>query len=123
MTVTQLNVDRDAGPALPEALERLQDLVFAGDVEAARALVEQMSARWPEAEQLATYARVLAPAHSSCEPGGPGWVLDADREWLRRHAHEHAGSWVALYGGRLLAAEPRLEHTLALAREKTDASD
>src|SRR5262245_20952725 len=104
MSVTQLDVEPEAGPALAETLDRLQDLIYTGDVEAARALVEQMSARWPEAEQVARYAKVLAPARSTSEPGSPGRALDADREWLRCHAHEYAGRWLALYAGRLLAA-------------------
>jgi hypothetical protein len=55
---------------------------------------------------------VFAPAAIKAVP-----VADRPREaefaWLREHASEYAGQWVALDGARLLGAAPKLEELLS----------
>lgn len=43
--------------------------------------------------------------------------LDPEFEWLRLHARDYPGQWLAVLGGRLLAADPDLRQVLARLRE------
>jgi hypothetical protein len=55
---------------------------------------------------------VFAPARVKAVP-----IADRPREaefaWLREHATEYAGQWVALDGARVLATAPKLQELLS----------
>ena len=42
--------------------------------------------------------------------------MDKERAWLREHAHEYPGCWLAVYEDRLIAAHLRLREVVAAAR-------
>ena len=54
-------------------------------------------------------ADLYAPAKVRVLDGVKARPRDEEFGWLREHAHEYAGQWIALDGNRLLAAAPRLK--------------
>jgi len=93
-----------------EELRRLQALVEDGRVEAARTLVTELAARCPESEGVRQWARVLAPPRIVGAQPASGSGLEAERRWLRAHAAEYPGCWLALDGDRLIAADADLKN-------------
>jgi hypothetical protein len=49
--------------------------------------------------------------------------LKQERAWLKEHAHEHPGCWMAVYGDQLIAASPRLQEVLTAARAAGKGDD
>src|SRR5438552_299234 len=89
----------DAGEReINATVERLRGLLSDGDVEAARALAREMQDRWPGSDVVRYWARVLAPPEVSVEHGERSRPLDRERAWLRQHADEYSGCWLAVYG-------------------------
>jgi hypothetical protein len=107
----------DDQTALAEQLTRLRSLVEQSDVEGARALVRELEACWPEAERVRHWAQVLAPPTVTLRPGERSRSLDRERAWLRQHAREYPGCWLAVYEDRLIAAKPDLVSVLAEVRQ------
>jgi hypothetical protein len=100
-------------------LSQLRDDVSSGRVEAARAAVSDLIARWPQSKRVQYWARVLAPptARTMAEPDPRSRPLDRERAWLREHARNYPGCWLAVYEDRLIAADPELEVVLTLANQ------
>jgi hypothetical protein len=73
---------------------------------AARKLARQGAYQHPEDSELETMARVLAPPRVIRADLPPTPNVAANQAWLRAHAEEYQGQWVALRDGRLLAAAP-----------------
>lgn len=68
---------------------------------------------YPEDAELAKMAYILAPPKVlGTSPANPSTSLDL--EWLRRHAVEYQGQWVALNKGQFLAAAPSARALKAL---------
>jgi hypothetical protein len=107
------------GDELLGRLVQLRDDVSSGRVEEARAAVKELEARWPDSERVQYWSRVLAPPAVRAQPGPDprSRPLDRERVWLREHAREYPGCWLAVYGDRLIAADPDLEVVLAFANE------
>lgn len=60
---------------------------------------------YPEDTELANIARILAPP-KVLGKGSANPSRRLDQEWLRQHAHEYRGQWLAIKDGELLAAAP-----------------
>ena len=103
--------------ALAEDMQHLRALLDAGDVEGARRFVKELEVRWPESERVRHYARVLAPPKVRMRSDIKARPLDKEWEWLRLHAHEHPGCWLAVLGDQLVAADPDGSVVRAKARE------
>lgn len=95
--------------SLKEQLERattapVLELLKAGRVTEARQLVSLLLKASPS-PQLEQWARVIAPP--IVRSGGPaaGSGIEGTYAWLRQHAGEYAGKWVALREGVLLGAD------------------
>jgi hypothetical protein len=99
------------------ALEQIRHLIETSAVEEARALAKEMAARWPDDKDVRHWARVLAPAKARVIPGRGGRPLDQERAWLREHAHEYPGCWLAVYGDQLIAADPDLSQVMRIMRQ------
>jgi uncharacterized protein DUF5678 len=113
-----LTVEAAGDPtALAEQVQQLRDLLDAGDVEGARRLVKELEARWPDSERVRHYAHVLAPPKMRMRSDIKTRPLNQEWEWLRQHAHEHPGCWLAVLGDQLVAADPDGSAVRARARE------
>jgi len=98
-------------------LARLLALLDRGEVEEARAWVKELERRWPDAERVRHFARVLAPTQVSVRRGERGRSLEREHAWLRAHARDYPGCWLAIFEDRLIAANPDLNAVLAATRE------
>jgi hypothetical protein len=98
----------------PEAgLNHLRRLLATGQGESARSFVLDLVARYPDSEAVVHFARVLAPPVTRLVPGRQGRSLDQDYAWLREHAREYPGRWLAVYQNELISAAPELKTVLA----------
>src|SRR5437764_5113442 len=80
---------------IEEELVKLRSLQEHGDVKSARNLVKQLEVRWPESERIRRLARTLATPEVRSAPDVRGRSRYQERAWLREHAHEYAGCWLA----------------------------
>jgi hypothetical protein len=87
-------------------LQHLRDLIEHNRVEAARRYVKELEQRWPDAERVQHYARVLAPPVVQTRPDIPARSSEREWKWLKEHGHEYPGCWLAIFEGRLIAADP-----------------
>jgi hypothetical protein len=98
-------------------LRHLLDLLEADQVEEARRYVKELEQRWPEAERVQHYARVLAPPKVRSRPDIPARSSQRELNWLKENAHKYPGCWLAVYEDRLIAADPDRRVVVARARE------
>jgi hypothetical protein len=114
--------ERDAGEGIGEeglaaALQHLRDLLEGDRVEEARRFVKELELRWPAAERVQHYAHVLAPPVFRSRPDIPARSRAQEMKWLKEHAHEYPGCWLAVQEDRLIAADPDRQVVAAKARE------
>src|SRR5918997_318632 len=90
-------------------LLRMNDLLSEQDIEGARALIRELREQWPDSERVRRYDEILNP--------GPARVLHGQRsgrpwgrarDWLKIHAQEYPGCWLAVHEEGLIAAAPQL---------------
>lgn len=94
---------------------RLRDLIERSRADEARRLARELAEKWPRSETLQHDARVLEVPTVRVLSGVSGRSLDADYAWIREHAHEHPGCWLALHRGRLITADPEVRRAAAAA--------
>jgi hypothetical protein len=99
----------EGGAAVQAALAPLRGLLERGDQEGARRLVNGLLERWPDSPRLQHLARVLAPPTTRLRPDIPPSDRSRERAWLRAHAHEYPGCWIAVLGDQLVAADRELQ--------------
>ena len=85
----------------------------------ARDLAEQGMRLFPDHEPLRRAARVFEPPTVRMTRGTPLKGIKESHNWLRAHAHEYRGQWIAANQGRLLGAA----HTLDELRPVIDQAD
>jgi hypothetical protein len=102
-------------------LARLRQLLERGEVEEARDWASKLESRWPGSEAVRGYARVLAPPRVSVRPGHQGASRHLERAWLREHAGQYPGRWLAILDDQLLAADPDLRTVLATVQQTPDS--
>jgi hypothetical protein len=108
-------------PSLDALLEQLKSSLTEGDVEEARSLAREMARRWPDEDRVRHWARVLDPPKVTVVPGEPRRNLDRERAWLRDHAGEYPGCWLAVNGDELVTADRDLAAVLKTVRETPGA--
>ena len=107
---------QSTGVVIQDQLRRVREMVEQGNVEGGRLLAETLSREWPHSEEMLHFARVLAPPEVLAREGERGRTLQRERAWLKEHAHEHPGEWLAVYEEALLASSADLERVLAAVR-------
>src|SRR5437016_5224694 len=116
--LAQCNSEPEQPHQLSADLARLRSLLEQAYVEEARKFVKELQTRWPKAEQVGHYARVLAPPVTRRRDDLPRRPLDQEQAWLREHAHDYPGCWLAVVEDQLIAAGPDFAAVLTQAREK-----
>jgi len=112
----------ETGVDVSDALARLRSLVELSDVEGARAFVKEVETQWPDDDRVRQWARVLAPPRVISTGPASGRTLLREKEWLKCHAREYPGCWLALDGPRLIAANPDL-NVVRIAAVEDGAED
>jgi hypothetical protein len=103
--------------SLEEGIASVHALLDQGDIENARRLLARLQERWPDADQARRLAHAIAPPTAAVRPGRRARSRIREYAWLREHAHEYPGHWLAIYEDQLVAADPDLQAVLATARE------
>jgi len=93
---------------LAEEWARFRDVLWYGSINDARTMIAEMAKRWPDSERVQHYARVLAPPVAKSVPG-PNRSVEKEFNWLKEHAREYPGCWLAVKGDQLVAADPDLK--------------
>jgi hypothetical protein len=95
---------------LEQRLAQFRADVSNGRVPEARAAVKELSACGPESKRGQHWDRVLAPPRVIPTPESHRHLrpLDRERAWLKEHAREYPGCWLAVYEDCLIAADPDL---------------
>jgi hypothetical protein len=99
-------------------LDRLRELVETDRVREARALIPELVAKWPASRAVQGWEEALAPPRARINPDRPPLDVEADRQWLKAHAHEYPGRWMAVHGGQLIALADDHPSLLEAARTK-----
>ncbi len=79
---------------------------------AARQLSVEGAKHHPDDPEIQKYARVLAPPKVVSSDALPNAAHKANREWLKTHAGDNRGQWVAIRNGELLEAANSLEELI-----------
>jgi hypothetical protein len=109
--------EKQAAQPLEAELAELIRLVEEHRVEEARRLAPELAARYPNSAEARHWARVLEPPRILPNSSRETWRrTDAEHEWLREHAHEYPGCWLAVHGERLIASGPDLQKVVAAVR-------
>lgn len=108
-------------PEVDEQLASLRCLLEQDAVEEARLMIQELQSRWPESERVRHWAEVLAPPLVSVSQTGQARPLHRERAWLRDHAGEYPGCWLAVFEDQLIVADPDLRTVLARTRQALGA--
>jgi hypothetical protein len=98
-------------------LQHLRALLEADRVAEARRFVKELEQRWPKAERVQHYARVLQPPKVRMRPDLPARSREREWKWLEEHGREYPGCWLAIYGDQLIAADPDRRTVMAEAEQ------
>jgi hypothetical protein len=109
--------DRTDQEQLAADLQHLRDLLEADRVPEARRFVKELEQRWPEAERVQHYARVLEPPKVRMRPDLPARSSEREVQWVKDHAREYPGCWLAIHEDRLIAADPDLQVVITEAEQ------
>jgi hypothetical protein len=94
----------------PDELTVAIDLALQQEMPALAIRLAQLGGQlFPDHERIQRAARVLAPPNIQSTHLPPAEGLEASRRWLREHATEYHGQWVAVREGQLVGAAPTLD--------------
>jgi hypothetical protein len=112
------NVDwRERTPA--EFMRAVRLALMAGAYRAARNLSAEGAAQYPDDADLQKAARGRAlPKVVGRKPADP--TVEKDHAWLKAHAHEYRGQWIALRRGEFLGAAKTLDELVEQVGDITD---
>jgi hypothetical protein len=113
----------DVQASLEEDLLRLRAHLEESDIEGARAFVLELQQRWPDSDRVQHFVRVLAPPVVTARPDTRIRRLDSEYAWLREHAREYPGCWLAVLADRLVAVDRDLKIVLAAVRRAPDTAE
>ena len=101
---------------------RLRSLIELNAIAEARELAQEVARKWPDVSTIRHYESVLEPPVARTIARSSQYDPQPDYAWLRAHAHEHPGAWLAVSGGRLIAADPDLNRVIQTADAQFDSS-
>ena len=103
----------------PEELLLAIDLALHQEMAALAIELAQLGKRlFPDHERIQQAARVLAPPVIRGVRSSHVRGLRASMEWLREHAKEYRGQWVAVREGQLLGTAESLKELVSLVGEE-----
>ncbi len=109
----------DTDPDLSAEMASVKSSLARGDIEGARSRLAELGSRWPESDRIRRLACAIAPPTVKVSDRGTMRDVKHDHGWLKAHAGEYRGQWLAVLNGKLLVADPDLG--IVLARLKATA--
>jgi hypothetical protein len=107
--------------ALTEELGPLRGFLERGDLNGAWEFVKELQKRWPDSERVRHYVHVFAPSVARVAPDSQRRSFHLERKWLREHAREYPGCWIAVFEDRFVVADPDLGVVLDTVRRTPGA--
>ena len=108
-------------PTIQEDIQELRRL-FQEDFVLARDYFREVYARHGDAPELAYYKDVFMPPKPVMRRATkPMRDLRPDYAWIKAHAHDYYGQWLALFDGQLLAHGSDEREVRRQAREQTES--
>lgn len=104
--VVRLRLTIDPAMATADQLHReVKALSSTGGIADARVMVERAQERFPEDPRFGEWKRVLAPVEVRPGPPADPELIGGDelQRWIRAHALEYSGEWVAVGKNGLVA--------------------
>lgn len=111
----EINVHEPA--ELSAGLAHLCALLERQDLASARAWVDRLRQQWPESNRVQHFLRILARPAVALQPEQPKRSRGKEYRWLRDHAGEYPGCWLAVLGDDLIAADPDFSVVLAAVKK------
>jgi hypothetical protein len=97
-------VQHQASPTLEEDIQELRRVLHDQGLGRTIEFYKEVHARHGDAPELANWTRVLSPARAVVRKSDrPARDHTPSFEWIRAHASEYWGEWLALLDGRLIA--------------------
>jgi len=90
----------------------------AGAFKAARYIASEGMKYQPDSAEIQKYARVLNPSQPTITEPTATLGPQANRDWLKAHAHEYKGKWIAIRNGELLGASQSLDSLVEEVSQK-----
>ncbi len=113
MSTKRAGVSKSASEYLALIRSRLDQ----GEVLEARRLAGEAASVYPGDHDVTRINKILAPALVTRTP-----TLDADRtkefDWLRQHADDFLGKWIAVLDGTLIASAETLRELLSAVEKR-----
>lgn len=99
----------------PAELTKILDLALSLDLTQLAAQLALLGAQlFPEHERIQRAAHVLSSSPARSIPAKSTHGLSASRRWLREHADQYRGRWVAVRDGALIGTASSLEPLASL---------
>jgi hypothetical protein len=108
---------------LSAGLAHLRALLERQDLAGARAWVDRLRQRWPDSVQVKHFSRILARPAVALQREQPKRSRSQEYRWLREHAGEYPGCWLALLGEDLIAVDPDFSVVLATVKKLQNPDD
>lgn len=102
-------MDGQGAASLERSLKQVYDLIESGDVAGARARTRDLKQEWPASERVRRLAELLAPPQTRVATPKRRSSFSREQEWLREHATEYPGCWLAVEGSDLVTADPDIK--------------
>ncbi len=101
----------ELGGSFNDLCQRIREAAELGNLRLARTLVAEGLRDHPDEQELRAWERAVQPATVRPSPSR-GSDRTQEVAWLRAHASEHRGRWVAVDGDQLLAEAPEMTSVL-----------
>ena len=119
-----LNVEQQSAPTLEEDIDSLRRVLRGQSLGKTIEFYKEVRARHGDAPELAEWKRVLCPPRARIvKSDRPARDHTPSFEWIRAHAEEYWGEWLALLDGQLIAHGKDSGEVLREARANSPEPD
>lgn len=119
-----LTVDQQTRPSLEDDIQELRRLLYDYGLKRTEDFYKEVHARHGDVPELAYWTKILGPPRVEVRKSGrPARDHTPSYEWIRAHAEEYWGEWLALLDGQLIAHGKDSREVLREGRLKSPEPD
>jgi hypothetical protein len=119
-----LAVEKETLPTLDDDIQELRRLLYDFGLKRTEEFYKQVHARHGDVPELAYWTKILGPAKVEVRKSDrPARDHTPSYEWIRAHAAEYWGEWLALLDGQLIAHGKDSSEVLREARANSPQPD
>jgi hypothetical protein len=116
-SIPPVRIDGPEPTELDAGMAHLRALLERQDLASARAWIDQLQQRWPDSNRVRHFSRTLARPAVALQREQPKRSRSQEYRWLRDHAGEYPGCWLAVLGEELVAVDPDFSVVLAAVKK------